>query len=106
MEPNLINLKRILENAFPNIEKHSIDKAVLVIGNTGCGKSTLLSALLFGPDVLEEKEIPETIRVKNKDGTFGSKIKKKKVIDYKDEQKTRVFPIGHKSVSETFLPSF
>lgn len=64
MDQNLVNLKRVLQNVFPNIEKYSLDKAILVIGNTGCGKSTLLTALLFGPEVLEEKVLSQKKLIK------------------------------------------
>lgn len=80
---------------------------MLVIGDTGCGKSTLLSALVNGPDSLYLKKIPVQTPVKKKGQETTYKTTFKFVIDYKDEVKERVFPIGHQAnVSETFFPGF
>lgn len=100
------NLKAVLQKGFSNIEKFTIDDAILVIGDTGCGKSTLLSALVNGPESLEEKITYKEVPKKKKNEIVGWKTVKEKVIDYKDDVKDRVFPIGHGNKSETFFPGF
>ena len=105
MDSNLSNLKTVLKLGIDKIACHKIDNAVLVIGNTGCGKSTILSALVYESKALELRTITEEVQVLKK-GEYITKTLRKKVIDYKDEVRERVFKIGHKTQSETFLPSF
>ena len=95
MEHNIANLRGVLEKGFQMIERYRINEAILVIGDTGCGKSTLLSALVEGSDALYEKEIVSEVPVKKGGKVIKMKKTKKKVIDYKEEVKQRVFPIGH-----------
>ena len=61
MKLTLANICKHLDIAFKLLEtqlrKGQIKKAVLAIGNTGCGKSTLLSAIILGPDCLQEVDI-------------------------------------------------
>lgn len=102
----LLNLKDVLNLGFSKIGDQKIEHGIIVIGDTGCGKSTLLSALVNGSDSLEEREVDKEIPIKKGGKVVGTKMTKQKVIDYKPSEVNRVFPIGHKMQSETFLPSF
>ena len=61
---------RVLEDI--NIDVKDGEFLVLV-GPSGCGKSTLLSALVNGPEALEEKKVAKEIPIKKKGVITGYK---------------------------------
>ena len=93
MELTLTNIRTNLNKAFKMLEDqlkigHS-GKAILAVGNTGCGKSTLLSAIIMGPDKLQEERIMYPFKKKGKIvlNKNGEPLMKKgpPVIAYKDK---------------------
>ena len=57
MEPTHQSLFLICNHIFHKIEKYVQGKdVVVVIGDTGAGKSTLMASLVYGSDMLEQKE--------------------------------------------------
>lgn len=86
---SLDNITMVLREAYKTLADNQLSDIVLAVGNTGCGKSTLFSALVFGPDALEEKRI-EIPRLKQ-DGTpyvnrrGEPQVQRRTVIDRKEE---------------------
>lgn len=48
MQPSLVGLAMILNEAFKRFHVVQDSDIVLAVGNTGCGKSTMLAALMDG----------------------------------------------------------
>lgn len=70
---------------------------VLSYGMTGSGKSTMINSLLFGPGALQLEKMSEGIPLIKRNGNMTSKKIKRKVIDLKQDFKSKVdfMSIGH-----------
>ena len=55
----------MLETLFKGLDEINNKNIVIALGDTGCGKSTMLTALVFGPEALEEKNVKVAVTTKN-----------------------------------------
>ena len=110
LQLSLENIVNVSEAAFAKISHLKEKELLLAFGNTGCGKSTMISSLVFGPDKLEMKAVPEKKMVRGVEKTYYNKI-----IDQREDFKgwlagqnfDGLFEIGHsKAESKTFIPHF
>ena len=74
LQLSLENIVNVSESAFKKIDHLKEKELLLAFGNTGCGKSTMISSLVFGPDKLELKAVPEKKIVKGIEKTYYNKI--------------------------------
>lgn len=102
MECTLANLVSILRWAFEQVRCVQNQDVVVALGNTGCGKSTMFTSLIYGSQVLERKQLEETVRQ-----TSGQeRISRRWVIERKLEFQSDEFKIGHNEAdSMTFMPN-
>jgi ABC-type dipeptide/oligopeptide/nickel transport system ATPase component len=82
LQLSLENIVNVSEAAFAKISHLKEKELLLAFGNTGCGKSTMISSLVFGPDKLEMKAVPEKKMVRGVEKTYYNKI-----IDQKEDFK-------------------
>ena len=74
LQLSLDNIVNVSEAAFQKISHLRDKELLLAFGNTGCGKSTMISSLVFGPDKLEVRKIPEVRIVRGVERTYYNSI--------------------------------
>ena len=85
-------MKKVLREQLNQIEGKEV---ILAIGQTGCGKSTMLTALVYGPQALQQEKLEKESVVKDSNGNNKTITSKQFVISQKQDLNIDTFHIGH-----------